>query len=84
MIDPTANTDAPIVEGPLAETQSPEEITVDTPAIETPLTAPTVETLTALTEEATPDAQPMDTAHDTEVDHLHEPQNSSGHHVGRT
>ncbi|KAG5924886.1 hypothetical protein E4U61_005733 [Claviceps capensis] len=82
MIDPTAITEAPIVERPLAETQSLEEKTVDTPAVETPLTAPTMETLTALTEEATPDAQPMDTAHDTEADHVHEPQNSPGHHVG--
>ncbi|KAG6286119.1 hypothetical protein E4U45_008592 [Claviceps purpurea] len=35
----------------------------------------------ALVEEATDDAQPMDAAHDTDVDLLHESQDSPGHHV---
>ncbi|KAG6055418.1 hypothetical protein E4U32_006318 [Claviceps aff. humidiphila group G2b] len=59
MVDPTAITEAPIVAEPLTETQSLEEINVDTPTVETPSTAPTVEMPTALTEGATPDDQPM-------------------------
>ncbi|KAG6144696.1 hypothetical protein E4U38_001960 [Claviceps purpurea] len=82
MIDPTAPAEAPIVEEPLAETQPLEEITAKPPGVEPPLTAPTMETPTvALVEEAADDAQPTDAAHDTDVDLLHESQDSPGHHV---
>ncbi|KAG6054480.1 hypothetical protein E4U17_003765 [Claviceps sp. LM77 group G4] len=41
-----------------------------------------METPTAdFTEDAPPDEQPMDTAHDTEAEHLHKPQNSPADHV---
>ncbi|KAG5913034.1 hypothetical protein E4U61_007488, partial [Claviceps capensis] len=82
MIDSTAPAEAPIVEEPLAETQPLEEITANPPDVETRLTAPTMETPTvALVEGATDDAQPTDAAHDTDVDLLHESQDSPGHHV---
>ncbi|KAG6235284.1 hypothetical protein E4U23_000747, partial [Claviceps purpurea] len=82
MIDPTAPAEAPIVEEPLAETQPLEEITVNPPDVEPPLTAPTMETPTvALVDEAADDAQPTDAAQDTDVDLLHDSQDSPGHQV---
>ncbi|KAG6019616.1 hypothetical protein E4U19_007007 [Claviceps sp. Clav32 group G5] len=74
MVDPTAITEAPIVAEPLTETQSPEQINVDTPTVETPLTAPTVDMPTALTEGTTPDDQSMDDLQHSQEDHVEQRQ----------
>ncbi|KAG6132746.1 hypothetical protein E4U38_003172 [Claviceps purpurea] len=76
MVDPTAMTEAPIVAEPLTETQSLEEINVDTPTVETPSTAPTAEMPTTLTEGATPDDQPMDDLQNCQGDHVEHRQDS--------
>ncbi|KAG6181792.1 hypothetical protein E4U27_002116 [Claviceps purpurea] len=84
MVDPTAMTEAPIVAEPLTETQSLEEINVDTPTVETPSTAPTVEIPTALTEGATPDDQPMDDLQNSQGDHVEHRQETQQEEATRT
>ncbi|KAG6233290.1 hypothetical protein E4U25_005768 [Claviceps purpurea] len=74
MVDPTAMTEAPIVA----------EINVDTPTVETPSTAPTVEMPTALTEGATPDDQPMDDLQNSQGDHVEHRQETQQEEATRT
>ncbi|KAG6128074.1 hypothetical protein E4U12_005440 [Claviceps purpurea] len=84
MVDPTAMTEAPIVAEPLTETQSLEEINVDTPTVETPSTAPTAEMPTALAEGATPDDQPMDDLQNSQGDHVEHRQETQQEEATRT
>ncbi|CCE32515.1 uncharacterized protein CPUR_06375 [Claviceps purpurea 20.1] len=71
-------------EKPLTETQSLEEINVDTPTVETPSTAPTAEMPTALAEGATPDDEPMDDLQNCQGDHVEHRQETQQEEATRT